>query len=63
MRGSMGGVAIFVTNDFVYVVRGNVLYQFTSVDLEPVNRIELETGMRPVRPEPKPEQRPQQPKQ
>lgn len=41
MMGS-NSVAICAHGDYIYVVRGNTLYQFTAEDLQLVNKVQLE---------------------
>ncbi|MGQ9487918.1 MAG: hypothetical protein ACUVTY_08755 [Armatimonadota bacterium] len=40
-RVALGQVAVAANNEYVYVVRGNMLYQFSAKDLKLINSAEL----------------------
>jgi hypothetical protein len=46
----MGGTAIAATQQFVYVVQGNQLYQYKADGLQLVKRVELEMPPPPMPP-------------
>ena len=49
LRGMMGGVAICANESYVYVVKGNTLYQFEADGLKLVERVALEENPPPPR--------------
>lgn len=42
LAGMRGGVALAAHGEYVYVLRGNTLYQFAAKDLKLVNKVTLE---------------------
>ncbi|MCC7491441.1 MAG: hypothetical protein IT204_03800 [Fimbriimonadaceae bacterium] len=47
MRGMMLQTQICATDDFVYIIRGNMLYQYSALDLKLLNKATLETPEMP----------------
>lgn len=50
-----GGVAIAVTSEYIYVVKGNTLYQFNARTLKQTNSVQLAQQPQPM-PMPNPQQ-------
>ncbi|OHB55173.1 MAG: hypothetical protein A2173_00390 [Planctomycetes bacterium RBG_13_44_8b] len=49
MFDTTGGMSIAAYGDYVFVVRGNTLYQFHARDLKLVNKVDLEQTNRSIK--------------